>query len=47
MNNDNKIEKVKRKKEFAKKTGGCTFCPYHRGENYTRKPRTDKYKNKR
>ena len=44
---DNKTYKVKRKKAVMAKKGGCDRCPYHAGENKTRRPKSDKHKNKR
>ena len=43
------IYKKIRKKVICDLTGKCPLCPWHKGENYkfSRKPRTDKYKNKR
>lgn len=29
------------------KSGKCTFCPAHDGENRGRRPKSDKHKNKR
>ena len=36
-----------RKRELEKRYKLCGHCPYHRKENATKHPRTDKYKNKR
>ena len=44
---DNKSYKVERKKKVMAKKGGCDRCPCHGGENAVKKPRPDKYKNKR
>lgn len=42
------LYKKRRKLYICKKTGKCTICPYHGGENRTRHPpRPDRYKNKR
>lgn len=44
------VDKKKRRIKIAKKTGGCSFCRPHAGENSRlkgKKPKPDKYKNKR
>lgn len=49
-NTNSNADKKERRKVIANKTGGCSFCPPHNGENYRlkgRKPKGDKYKNKR
>jgi hypothetical protein len=44
------VDKKLRRRRIANETGGCDRCPPHNGENYRlkgRKPKSDKYKNKR
>ncbi len=45
---NNRVWKRAYKKAVCLETGKCARCPWHGGENgHRRKPRTDKYKNKR
>ena len=46
---NNKVWKRAYKRIECDKTGKCGICPWHGGENkyIGRKPRPDKYKNKR
>lgn len=32
--------------DICNKTGKCNRCPWHDGENWRKRPRTDNYKNK-
>ena len=41
FNHYNKLRKI----EIARDFGICDRCPWHKVENYRRRPRTDRYKN--
>jgi len=48
LDTNSSIYKKRRKWQICNKTGKCTLCPIHGGENKKRhRPRPDKYKNKR
>ena len=45
---NNKVWKQAYKRTICLETGKCPICGWHSGENdYKRKPRPDRYKNKR
>jgi len=35
------------KRMICNETGKCSICPWHRGENYGKRPKDDRYKDKR
>ena len=41
------VDKKLHKWHICNKTGKCTRCPLHDGENRRKRPRPDHYKNKR
>ena len=41
------VDRKQHKRIVGHETGKCTLCPWHDGENRRKRPRADKYKNKR
>lgn len=47
LDSNSSIYKKKRKLHVLQEMRKCPRCPYHDGENRRKRPRPDKYKNKR
>lgn len=46
-NTNSSLDRKVRWMKIAKATGKCDRCPPHGGENWKRKPRSDRHKNHR
>ena len=44
---NNRAARIARRHMIAEKTGKCSYCPPHDGENRRHRPRDDRYKNHR